>query len=198
MDIGIIGTGNVGTALGTGFADAGHRVMLGTRGAARKEVLDWVARDTEHRGVGDRRTAVEFGEIVIFAVPGRVLGETAESIGLDAFAGKTVIDATNPVGHDEQGQMIDHYGEDDSGAELLQRQLGDVPVVKALNEILAPHMLHPNRSEHGEVRIAGDDESAKGRVAELLERFGWTVRDLGPLSKARELERAVIDRYAHA
>jgi predicted dinucleotide-binding enzyme len=68
-------------------------------------------------------------------------------------------------------------------------------VVKAFNEINAPVMLHPERTATGSVRIAGNDEDAKRQVEELLEGYGWQVRDLGRLEHARELEHAVIDRY---
>jgi hypothetical protein len=193
MKIGVLGSGHVGTSLATGFADAGHAVMLGSRDPERAELQQWADTDTAHRSVGDYRQAADFGELVVFAVPGRVLGETLDDIGREAFAGKLVIDATNPIAHTESGEVVDAYGDADSGAEFLQRELPDAPVVKAFNQINAPDMLHPERASTKVLRIAGDDEDAKRRVTQLLGSFGWEVRDLGPLAKSRALEHGVVD-----
>jgi hypothetical protein len=192
MDIGILGSGHVGSSLATGFADQGHTVVLGSRDPSQERLLEWAALDADHRRVGDYRAAVNAAELVVFAVPGRVLAETLDDIGRDAFTGKIVIDATNPFAKNGSGQTIDFYGDDDSGAEFLQRELPDVPVVKAFNQISAPAMLHPEQANMDMLRIAGDDEDAKRCVVELVESFGWRVRDLGRLSKARALEHGVI------
>ncbi len=192
MDIGILGSGHVGSSLATGFADAGHTVVLGSRDPSQSRLLNWVAEDPDRRHVGDYRAAVDSSELVIFAVPGRVLAETLDYIGRDAFDGKIVIDATNPFVKTQAGQTIDFYGEDDSGAEFLQRELPGAPVVKAFNQISARVMLHPEQANMDRLRIAGDSEAAKRIVTELLESFGWKVRDLGPLSRARALEHGVI------
>lgn len=193
MNIGILGSGHVGSSLATGFADAGHSVMLGSRDPLQERLVQWASEDPAHRSVGQYRQATEFGELVIFAVPGRVLAETLDDVGRMAFAGKLVIDATNPILYTDTGEVADAYGDDDSGAEFLQRELPGVPVVKAFNQINAADMLTPGRSTTTVLRIAGDDEEAKKRVTELLESFGWAVRDLGPLSKARALEHGVVD-----
>jgi hypothetical protein len=192
MNIGILGSGRVGSSLATGFSDSGHTVMLGSRNPTRPELADWADDDPAHRAVGDYREATLFGALVILAVPGRVLGETLDNSGRETFSGKLVIDATNPIVFTDDG-AIDAYGDDDSGAEFVQRELPDAAVVKAFNQINAADMLDPERSEMKVLRIAGDDEDAKRQVTELLESFGWRVRDLGPLRRSRALEHSVVD-----
>ena len=196
MDIGILGSGRVGSSLATGFADKGHTVVLGSRDASQERLIQWAAEDPDHRRVGDYRAAVDASGLVIFAVPGRLLAETLDGIDRDAFDGKIVIDATNPFVKNAAGETIDFYGNDDSGAEFLQRELPDAAVVKAFNQISAPAMLHPEQANMDMLRIAGDDEGAKATVAELVGSFGWKVRDLGRLSKARALEHGVIRSYS--
>ena len=129
---------------------------------------------------------------MIFAVPGRVLAETLDQIGRDEFAGKIVVDATNPFAKNEAGETIDFYGDEDSGAEYLQRELPEAAVVKAFNQVTWHAMLHPDQANVDVLRIAGDDEDAKRTVSELLGSFGWQVRDLGPLKRARQLEHGVV------
>ena len=192
MKVGILGTGSVGTSLSTGLAEAGYEVMLGSRDPSQTRLAEWAAQDPVHRSIGDYELAARFGELVIIAVPGRALGKALDLAGRDAFSGSIVIDVTNPILRTGEG-VVDAYGDDDSGAEFLQRQLPGVPVVKAFNQILAPDMLHPERAATKVLRICGDDEAAKRKVTEVLAGFGWEVRDLGPLSKARALEHGVVD-----
>jgi len=192
MRIGILGTGSVGSALGTGLADAGHTVVLGSRTPAQPRLALWAEKDPEHRRVGTYRDAATFGEIVILAVPGRVLAETLDTAVRDSFAESIVIDVTNPIAYTSDG-VVNAYGEEDSGAEFVQRELPDVPVVKAFNQINPADMTHPERSSTTVLRIAGDNEAAKATVAGLAESFGWEVRDLGPLEKSRAIENGVVN-----
>lgn len=198
MRIGIIGTGQVGSALATGLADSGHTVMLGSRDPYRRRVIEWASVDPGHRQVADVRAAARFGEMVVVAVPGRALAEMLDAVGRDAFEDRIVIDVTNPLAKNEQNEAISAFGDDDSGAEFLQRELPGASVVKAFNQISAPAMLHPEQSAMDRMRIAGDDQEAKQRVTELLESFGWQVRDLGALRKARALEHGVIRQLGGA
>lgn len=190
-----MGTGKVGGTLGTGWADRGHSVMLGSRDPSQPRLAEWAAHDPEHRMVRDGRSAVLFGDVVVIAVPGRVLPEMLDAVGRDAFARKIVVDITNPFARDENGEWIDLWGDDFSGAEYLQREVPSASVVKAFNQIHYGHMLDPHNSPINRLRIAGDDERAKRVVGDLAREFGWRVRDLGPLTKARALEQAAVRIY---
>ena len=192
MKVGILGTGSVGTSLATGFADAGYEVVLGSRDPSQSRLAQWAAADPDHRSIGDYRQAASVGGLVVMAVPGRVLKDALDLAGRIAFSGSIVIDVTNPVLMTDKG-VTDAYGDEDSGAEFLQRELPDVPVVKAFNQINAEDMMHPEHSRTQVLRICGDDEHAKHVVADVLDGFGWEIRDLGPLSRARALEHGVID-----
>jgi predicted dinucleotide-binding enzyme len=191
MNVGIIGSGSAGHALATGFSEAGYDVMLGSRDVAKPGLAKWAAADPERRRTGTYADAARFGEIVVLAVPGRVLGDALDLAGRDSFANSIVIDATNPIAY-EGDEVVNAYGDDDSGAEFVQRELPGVPVVKAFNRASPPAMTHAELSMNRTMRIAGDDAEAKRRVTGVLEEFGWTVEDLGPLSEARALERGVI------
>lgn len=91
MRIGIIGTGNIGSTLGTALARAGQQVTLGSRRPAESGGTEPGAR------VSDVSGALSDAEVVLLALPSGALddflGEHAGSL-----AGKLVVDATNRIG----------------------------------------------------------------------------------------------------
>src|SRR5208282_237995 len=93
MKVGIVGSGVVAQTLGAGFLKHGHQVALGTRDPAK--LKDWSAT---HKGAAVKSFAetAAFGDVVVLAVAGGVALEAAKQAG--GLAGKTVIDATNPIG----------------------------------------------------------------------------------------------------
>src|SRR5581483_7265239 len=94
MKVGIIGSGDVAQALGTGFLKHGHDVMLGTRDAAK--LKEWSGKNAKAR-VGKFDEAARFGDLVVLAVKGTAAQKAIESAGAGNLRGKTVIDATNPI-----------------------------------------------------------------------------------------------------
>lgn len=192
MRIGILGSGSVGMSLARGFARGGHDVMVGTRGAPRPELAEWATAGAPAASVGSYDEAVAFGDAVIFTVPGRLVVATAEQVGADAFAGKLVIDPTNPLLFTPEGVEA-AFGEDSSAGEQLQAALPDAHVVKAFNQVGAEQMLTPDASKGLVVmRIAGDDAGAKAEVAELLTPYGWLIEDQGGIAAARQLEARTL------
>lgn len=191
MRIGILGSGTVGMSLAEGFVRDGYETLLGSRTPTAERVAAFAA-SAPLAGAGTYRQAAKFGDVVIAAVPGRMVVETVEQIGADAFEGKILIDTTNPVGRSAEGTFA-IYGDDDSVAENLQRLLPETHVVKAFNQINAERMTDPDAAPGPtHTRIAGDDPASKQVVTQILEGFGWTVQDLGDLTHARGLEHSVV------
>ncbi|HVO79666.1 MAG TPA: NAD(P)-binding domain-containing protein [Terriglobales bacterium] len=69
MEIGIIGAGNVGGALGKGWAKKGHAVMFGVRDAADPKVVALLKDAGANARAGSVAEAAKFGEVVVFATP---------------------------------------------------------------------------------------------------------------------------------
>lgn len=185
MNVGIIGSGDVAKALAVGFLSRGHEVMLGTRDPAK--LADWVsARDGAKAGSSSEAAA--FGEIVLLATLGTATVDAVAQAGIDRFAGKIVIDATNPLRFDEKGPRL-AVGFDDSLGERVQRTIPQARVVKAFNIVGSPYMIDP-RFDGGPptMFIGGDDDAAKQTVTEILRDFGWDVADLGGIEASRYLE----------
>lgn len=164
--IGIIGNGNVGSALARGLERQGHEVQaVGNDAAAVREAASWA-------------------EVVILAVPFGALDEVARNVD-EAVAGKTVIDVTNALDAD----MDLALGYSTSGAEELQKKLPNAHVVKAFNTVFAMHMDTGHLGErHLTAFAAGDDTDAKATALSLADDIGFDAVDAGPLQNARLLE----------
>src|SRR4030066_509485 len=115
MKIGIIGKGNVGTAIGKGLSRKGHEVKFGHRDP-KEPVAD----------------AAKWGEVIILAVPYENVADAAKAIG-SLSNGKVLLDVTNAVGDD----MTLAIGCSTSAAEELQKRLPKARVVKAFNTVFA-------------------------------------------------------------
>ena len=96
MKVGILGSGVVGQVLAIGFANEGHEVKLGTRNIEKEEVVKFKGQNPSIL-VGDFAETAAFGEILVLAVGGAVVNEVIALAGKENFAGKTVIDTTNPI-----------------------------------------------------------------------------------------------------
>jgi NADPH-dependent F420 reductase len=180
--IAIIGTGNVGNAIGSSAAKAGYDVVFAGRDADKART---VAAAAGAKAAATAREAVAGAEIVVLAVPHTSVAEVAAEIAPVA-AGKIVIDPTNPLKPDYSGLST---GGDTSAAEELARLLPESKVVKAFNTILAGNAAKPQALGFQlDSLFATDDEAAKDAVCGLSGSIGFRPIHVGPLAAARELE----------
>ena len=184
MNIGVIGSGNIGATAARLFAAAGHEVAISnSRGP---ETLGGLV---EEIGPGVRAATVEeaalFGEVVMEAIPfGRYTSLPAESL-----AGKIFITASNY--YPARDGEVDHGGL--ASSELVQRHLPDARVVKAFNTIYFVRLKDNGRpeaplEEREVIFVSGDDEEAKGIVSGLIEDIGFAPVDAGTLAESRRQE----------
>jgi predicted dinucleotide-binding enzyme len=143
MRVGILGTGDVGRALGGAFVTLGHEVRMGAREATNAKASAWAKEAGRRASAGTFADAASFGEVVVFATLGVVNEHVAKAAGADAFAGKVVIDATNPLDFSAGMPPTLAVSGNDSGGEQLQRLLPDAHVVKAFNTIGNALMFRP-------------------------------------------------------
>jgi len=64
MKIGILGTGMVGSAIGTKLIQLGHDVKMGSRTATNEKAAAWTQKNGIHASLGTFTDAAAFGEIV--------------------------------------------------------------------------------------------------------------------------------------
>jgi predicted dinucleotide-binding enzyme len=189
MKVGILGSGDVAKSLAKGFAEAGHTVRLGTRDPHAKGLPELAQGSGGRISVGSAAEAAQFGEVVVLALLGSAVEKVLTEVGPSAFAGKLVIDPSNPLEFDASHRPHLFVGWNDSLGERVQRALPKAHVVKAFNTVGHTHMYKPQLpGGPPDMFLCGNDAGAKRKVGEILTSFGWAPLDLGGIESARLLE----------
>jgi NADPH-dependent F420 reductase len=183
--VAMIGTGNVGAALGRRFAENGHKIVYGSRDPSAADVRELVAATGNGAVATTQAEAAAQSDIVILAVPWRAAEEVVRA--LPDLTGKIVVDPTNPRVTASDG--FADYPIEDSNAERIARLATGAHVVKAFSTLGAETMLEPKLAGGPvTVPIVGDDRAAKERIAALTREIGLEAVDVGPLRHARIIE----------
>jgi predicted dinucleotide-binding enzyme len=162
----IIGTGQMGDAIGALFAAAGNDVT-----------------HIAHAQVGSDPV---LGDVVILAVPFPAIDEVVAAYG-EQLAGKTVVDISNPLNFETLDSLV--VADGSSAAAQIQAKLPGSKVLKAFNTNLVATLV--SKQVGGlptTVLIAGDDDEAKRALADAVRAGGLAAIDAGSLSRAHELE----------
>jgi hypothetical protein len=188
MNIGIIGSGDVGRTLASGFLKHGHQVTIGTRDASK--LADWAKKNPKGR-VGSLADTAKFGEVIVLAVKGGAAADALDAAGAENLAGKTIIDATNPIADAPpvHGVLKFFTKCDESLMERLVNQFKAANFVKAFNSVGATRMVDPKfKAGKPTMFICGNSEPAKKTVKAILDEFGWETADMGKAEAARAIE----------
>ena len=162
----IIGTGNMGKAIGGVLADGGSAVSYLTREQVGTTPLD--------------------GDVVVLAVPYPAIAGILTAYG-DQFAGKVVVDITNPLNFETFDSLVVPAGS--SAAAEIQAKLPNAHVLKAFNTTFAATLGSKQvGTAQTTVLIAGADAAAKQLLAAAVEAGGVGAIDAGSLARAHELE----------
>ena len=183
MKIGMIGSGNVGSALGRVWARAGHQVMFSSRHLEDDKRL--AADIGANARAGTPREAAAFGDVLVFAVPYGALPELGQALR-DSIKGKVVIDACNPFPR-RDGEVAERARE--KGAGLMSAELlPGARIVRAFNAVGADRMGEAHM-EPGRVGmpIAGDDEEALDIASILIREIGYEPVRIGGLEMGKYL-----------
>jgi 8-hydroxy-5-deazaflavin:NADPH oxidoreductase len=184
MNIGIIGAGRIGHALGVRFAGAGHEVML-SNSRGPDTLGDLIASIGRNARAGTVQEAALFGDLAAIAIPTQAIRDLPSK----PFAGKVVIDANNYY-PDPDWRLAELDADELTSSELLASLIRDATVVKAFNTIHSGRLLddsHPElpAEERLAIPIAGDDAEAKQTVSDLIDQVGFTAVDAGTLAETR-------------
>jgi predicted dinucleotide-binding enzyme len=184
VNLGIIGAGSLGTALGGRLAERGHTIMFGGGASAQDAAARQRAR------VGSNAETAAFGDVVILAVPFAAIDVAlAEAVLL---RGRVLWSCVNALKPDYTGLVV---GFDNSAAEEVARRAPGARVVAALPPFahaIAAGQLSYDRDLAPTVFVCGDDAAAKRIVERLVLDLGAHPVDAGPLEAARLAEPAMM------
>ena len=188
MKIGIIGTGNMGAALGKLWAQAGHQVIFSySRDEAKLNAIAKSAGETAKAGTLQEAAQ---SDVILIAVWLPVLQEVIQTTG--SLDGKIIITCISGLQPDFTGQTIGLATElKISVAEMVQQLAPHANVVEAFNITFAEIIASESRQfgiNQPSVFYCGNDSAAKKIVAGLVEECGYEAVDAGALIVARSLE----------
>lgn len=185
MNIGVIGSGKVGRALGAWLAQAGYPVLFSARDRSH---ADAAAKDSGCGALAmDTTAVVQRADIVLLALPFTEINSALEPVR-EHLSGKILVDVTNPITSDHRALSIGHT---DSGAEEIAQQFPTANVVKAFNAVFAEVYASQRAKIDGRtitIFYAGDEPQSKASVHTIIAALGFDPVDAGPLEDARYLE----------
>ena len=185
--LGLIGAGNIGSALARAAIAQGWDVVL-SNSRGPETLADLVTELGPKARAATSAEAAEAADLAVVTVPLKAIGD----VPVEPLAGKVVID-TNNYYFERDGQIAELDDESTTVSEMLQRHLPTSKIVKAFNHIGADHI-----GEHAQpagsadrraLAIAGDDAEAKTTVAAFIDSVGFDVVDLGALAEGWRTER---------
>lgn len=185
MKVTIIGAGNMGRGVGTRVVAGGHELEILDRDPAQAQKL------ADELGGG--ATALDGagpigGEVVVMALYYPGIKDAVRQYA-DELDGKVVVDITNPVDTETWDRLATPPGTS-SAEEVAELVPAGTPVVKAFNTTFAGTLVGGEvGGQQLDVLIAGDDEGAKRKVSQLVSDGGLRPIDVGPLSRAQQLEQ---------
>lgn len=184
VNIGIIGSGKIGSGLGRLWAAKGHSVLFSFSRDQKK--LDHLAKSNPNAKAGTPAEAVSSSDIILLSVGYGMIREALAQAG--PIRDKIIIDCTNPVKPDLSGLSV---GLTTSAAEEIADLVPGARVVKAFNTVFA-EVFHSETRLYGSrmpsMFYCGDDSGAKATVSRLIRETGFNPIDAGPLKSARYLE----------
>jgi predicted dinucleotide-binding enzyme len=192
MKIGILGTGMVGSTIGTKLIQLGHDVKMGSRSATNEKAAEWVKKNGSKASQGTFADASAFGEIVFNCTHGAASIEVLNLAGANNLKNKILVDIANALDFSKGMPPSLAVCNTDSLGEQIQRAFPEVKVVKTLNTMNCVLMVNPGLVANGDhdIFVSGNDAGAKAKVVEILRNwFGWkSIIDLGDITTARATE----------
>lgn len=182
------GTGKEGRGMALRWARAGHRVLIGSRDAARAADRAKALTDLGHGTIegGDNGSVVSGADVVVLSVPYSAHAATLEGLKT-ALRGRVVIDITVPLKPPAVRKV--HLPAGQAAALEAQAILGsDTPVVAAMHHVSSAHLADLEHAIDCDVLACSDDEAALATALALIADLGVTAYHAGPLQNAVALE----------
>jgi 8-hydroxy-5-deazaflavin:NADPH oxidoreductase len=193
MKVAVLGTGMVGSTIGSKLIELGHQVMMGSRTADNEKAVAFVAQSNGKATTGTFADAAAFGEIIFNCTSGGASIEALTLAGEANLANKVIVDIANPLDFSKGQPATLSISNTTSLGEEIQSKFPTTKVVKALNTMWCGLMVNPamiGNADHTTF-ISGNYTEAKTIVKDILKSFGWlenNILDLGDITTARGTE----------
>jgi predicted dinucleotide-binding enzyme len=186
MRVGILGSGLMGSKLGTIFARAGHEVVFSY--ARSEQKLERLAREAQGKArAGTPREAAHEADALLLAVHWSRVDDALQQAG--DLTAKVIVSCSLPMNADDTGLVVAHTS---SGAEALAKKVRRAHVVAAFgtvpSEVLFGVFAAKRKAKRPSLVYCGDHQGAKERAAGLIRDAGFDPLDAGPLRIARYTE----------
>lgn len=186
IKIGIIGSGNIGSTVGTLWVKAGHQVLFSSRNPQNlKKLVDGLGPFAR---AGTVKEALTFGDVVFLGVPYGAYPQLGKDYGKE-FAGKIVLDAGNAV-MARDGEMAKEAR--DKGVGITSAKLlAGARIVRAFNTLNFRRLESLSNRPEGRIAIpmAGNDQEALKVASGLVRDAGFEPVVLGSLERSKLFEQ---------
>jgi predicted dinucleotide-binding enzyme len=173
MNIGILGAGNIGSTIGKKWVEAGHRVTFGVRQVNAPKVKTLLAECDGQAAAATVTQTIEASELILFAIPGRAMAETAATHGA-ALDGKILIDASNQINQPVMNSLA-----------ALQEAAPSARLYRAFNNLGWEVFAQPRFGEtQADLFYCGHGGPAQAAVQALIAEVGIRPIYLGGLDTA--------------
>ena len=173
MKVGVLGAGNIGGTLGKRWAQAGHTVQFGVREANSPHVQAFVSELGAQAAVGTMASAIAFGDVVVFAIPGGAMEATIRTHAA-ALHGKIVIDAANRMGAPTM-----------NSAAVFAAQAPSARVFRAFNSMGWENLVNPRfGDQQADLFYCGAGGDAQVAVEQLIADAGLHPIRVGEIAQA--------------
>lgn len=171
MNIGILGAKNIGSTLAKKWISAGHRILLGVRNTQNPELIALVEALGKNAASGSVAEAIQFGEVVVFAIPGNAMDDTIRS-NAALLDGKIIIDAANRMGEREMNSY-----------QTFRAHTPHAKIYRAFNNLGWENIETPMiQGVQVDLFYCGDEGESQHKVDELIREIQLNPVYLGDMS----------------
>lgn len=187
LKIGIIGSGHIGSTIGSLWVKAGHPVMFSSRHP--EELAPLVQELGALAKSGAVADAIKFGDVVFIAVPYGAYPQIGKDYG-SLLSGKIVLDAGNATARRDGEEITNEAKEEGIGA-VSAKYLPGARIVRAFNSMGYKFFAsEANRAgERMAIPLASDDKEALATASALVHDAGFDPVIVGSLARAKDFQQ---------
>ncbi len=183
------GTGDEGKGLAYRWAQAGYRVIIGSRSSEKavrtaSEIVSMLDGKASVVGMTNLEAASQ-ANIVVLSVPYAAHGETLKSVK-DALGGKILVDVTGPLVPKKVTKV--QMPPAGSAAQEAKSILGEGAEVAAAFQTISHEYLMGDRAVDSDVLVTGTSKQTRDEVLKLVAAAGLTGWDAGPIENSVVVE----------